>query len=279
MLGMAIIVADTILNVVALGIAPVALVQPVGSLSLICAAIISAVALKVRIRPGLVAGIATTVISVSLFIGLSSLFARETAIAPDASNALDASTTLDAAATSQALALLLLFLSLIAAIVAYRGTGHLVRVVCAGVLFGTVASAVHVAAGILIALLGSPIAPPVSTSQLGMLILLIILASAVGAWLVQTAYASGPPETVLAGLTVIDPLVAVLVGAFLLGEYATVPPMGILALVASAVTACVGIVLIVRHHPGISHRRRTPDRELPVSSADADSVAPVNERS
>lgn len=277
LLGMAVIVVDTILNVVALGIAPVAIVQPVGSLSLVCAVIISALALGVRVGRGLVTGIAVTVGSVALFVTLSSTFARDARPSEDAVTALS---------------LLLLFLTLIGAIVAYRGTGHLVRVVSAGVLFGTVASAVHVAAGDLIALVtsapgeavgGMPDAtqahPPLEASTLWMLVVLIGLASAVGAWLVQTAYASGPPETVLAGLTVIDPLVAVLVGAFLLGEYATVPPMGILALVASAVTACVGIVLIVRHHPGISHRRRTPDRELPVSSADADSVAPVNERS
>ena len=45
----------------------------------------------------------------------------------------------------------------------------------------------------------------------------------VGGWLVQQAFASGPPEVVIACLTVVDPIVAVLLGAVLLGEGAATP--------------------------------------------------------
>ena len=51
----------------------------------------------------------------------------------------------------------------------------------------------------------------------------IAAAVVVGGWLVQQAFASGPPEVVVACLTVVDPIVAVLLGVVLLGEGAAAP--------------------------------------------------------
>ena len=46
---------------------------------------------------------------------------------------------------------------------------------------------------------------------------------AVGGWLMQQSYAAGPPQLAVASVTVVDPIVAVLIGAFLLGEAAGLP--------------------------------------------------------
>lgn len=271
LLGMGVIALATALNVVALGLAPIALVQPVGSLALVCAALISALALRVPLRRGLLAGISLAVLSVAVFVGVSARFALET-------RATDA--------TVSALCWLLLLLCLIGLIVVRRRAGHLARVACAGVIFGGVASAVHVVAVEAIARFAGgahgseaegahAIAPePVSAFVLWALVAVIAAACGLGMWLVQTAYASGPPETVLAGLTVIDPLTAVAVGAVLLGEYGRIPLPGILALALSGVAALLGIVLIVRHHPGLARSTSPRDRTGSPAPAPAETVGP-----
>ncbi|WP_162903862.1 DMT family transporter [Leucobacter sp. wl10] len=280
LLGLGLIAVATALNVAALGLAPIALVQPVGSLALVCAVIISALALRVPVRRGLVLGISLTVVSVAVFVGVSAGFAS------------------GARATDSAVSLLtwlLLGLSALALLVARARSGHIARVACAGIVFGAVASAVHVVAVEALARFGPSLtgAGPldtgtvagtdaVSASRLWGLIALLAVASALGMWLVQTAYASGPPETVLAGLTVIDPLAAVAIGAIVLGEYARIPQPGILALTLSGLSAFAGIALVVRCHPSLASARRPgPDQE-PVShveTLDADGASTPNRRS
>lgn len=274
--GMGIIVLQTVLNIIALGLAPVSLVQPVGSLALVCAVIISACALGVRVRRGLVIGISIAIASVATFIGISAGFARD--VRPTEY-------------TASLLTWLMLCLLLVGVLVTHRRAGHIVRVVSAGVVFGTVASAVHVVAVEVLALLRlGALAPsgavpanhapgsedPVSAPSLWTLIFLLVAASVVGTWLVQTAYASGPPETVLAGLTVLDPLVAVLVGAFLLGEYSTIPLAGVLGLVLSGIAACVGIAVVVRHHPAIDNTTGAPARQIEAAPQTAFETGPAD---
>jgi len=260
LLGMGIITASTILSIVALGLAPVALVQPIGALSLVGATLISARVLRVRLNRGLVGGIGLAVLSVGAFVGLSSGYVRD--VRP-------------AGTELFALAGLMLAMLVAAAIVARASHGHLARVITAGVLFGTVAAAVHIVASEVIACLSGEACRVVSLSgdllALGTLLVLLLLGSMLGAWLVQTAYASGPPETVLAGLTVIDPIVAVLVGAAILGEYVIMPMSVVLALTFAGIAACVGIAIIVRHHPG--HVRATTPRNEPPASQEH--TAPV----
>jgi drug/metabolite transporter (DMT)-like permease len=66
---------------------------------------------------------------------------------------------------------------------------------------------------------------------------------------VQTAYSSGPPDLVVAGLTVIDPLVAVSIGIIVLGEAADAPLWAVLAFVIAGAVAIFGVVSLARHHP------------------------------
>lgn len=250
LLGTGVIVLATALNILALGLAPIALVQPVGVLALICAAVISARALGVRMNRGLVRGIGLSGLSVVAFVGISSAFVRDTT-----------------AAEPEALRLVWALIALIAlgAVAARRRAGHLARVVGAGVLFGAVAATAHVVSAAALGILRAPEGIGSAAAQtaiplplLGLLLLLLAAASALGAWLVQTAYASGPPETVLAGLTVIDPVIAVAVGAALLGEYAPMPPVALLLLIASGLVACCGVAGIIKNHPDGPGAARAP---------------------
>src|SRR5690606_4257869 len=82
-------------------------------------------------------------------------------------------------------------------------------------------------------------------------IVALVAAAAVGAYFVQSAYSSGPPDLVIAGLTVIDPIVAVLIGALVLGEADAAPvPVLIMFAIAGAI-AVVGVFGLARYHPQV----------------------------
>ncbi|MEU8352952.1 hypothetical protein [Streptomyces sp. NPDC048845] len=71
----------------------------------------------------------------------------------------------------------------------------------------------------------------------------------IGFWLVQRAYADGPPETTVASITVTDPMVSVAIGIGLLGEAPdlTVPTAG--WGLACAALAAAGVVGLARDVP------------------------------
>jgi hypothetical protein len=76
----------------------------------------------------------------------------------------------------------------------------------------------------------------------------------VGGWLVQQAFTSGPPEVVVACLTVVDPIVAVLFGVVLLGEGNATSAGHWAVLGAAALAASVGVAVLARHHPDATTR-------------------------
>ena len=246
LMGLGLLVLETVLNVLALGLAPVALIQPLGTLFLVAVVLLGVREGRAhQLTRRVVAGIALTVVSVALFVGLSSPW----------------STPPEAAPTQILhLAFLLVSFSVLGCAVAVSPLGHLVRIVCTGVVFGSVAAGAHV-------LVHEVRAGAFSTVH-GVLLVALVVGSVAGMWVVQTAYRSGPPETVLAGLTVIDPLVAVGIGALLLGEYEGLPAAVLCALVVAAAAATAGICLLVRAHPAarahpavrsapaVSHRSR-----------------------
>src|SRR5690606_24884458 len=93
--------------------------------------------------------------------------------------------------------------------------------------------------------------------------LVVLVVTVGGGWLVQQAYAAGAPAVVVACLTVVDPIVAVLLGAALLGEGAGTP-FGLWSVMGLATAAAVaGVVTLARHHPEATTRAATaPAREL-----------------
>lgn len=82
-------------------------------------------------------------------------------------------------------------------------------------------------------------------------VIALIAASAVGAYFVQSAYSSGPPDLVIAGLTVVDPMVAVLIGMVVLGEAAAAPPWVLVIFAVAGAIAIWGVVNLARYHPQV----------------------------
>lgn len=67
----------------------------------------------------------------------------------------------------------------------------------------------------------------------------------------QTAYSSGPPDLVVAGLTVVDPLIAVGIGILVLGEASMAPWWAMIGYVITGVIAIVGVFGLAKYHPQI----------------------------
>ena len=114
-------------------------------------------------------------------------------------------------------------------------------------------------------------------------VLALIAAAAVGGYFVQTAYSSGPPDLVIAGLTVVDPLVAVVIGMVVLGEAAAAPPWVMAIFVIAGAIAVWGVVGLARYHPqvlsesqelGIARGSTSPDTAQTTPAAAGTSVPP-----
>ena len=77
---------------------------------------------------------------------------------------------------------------------------------------------------------------------------------AVGAWMVQQAYANGPAEIVVGAMTTIDPIIAVSFGLTVLGEGAHIGWLDGLGLVAAGGVAVLGVLNLSQHHPAVARK-------------------------
>ncbi|MBL0706100.1 DMT family transporter [Sinomonas sp. JC656] len=115
----------------------------------------------------------------------------------------------------------------------------------------------------------------------------VAVALVLGAGLVQKAHATGSDELVVAGLTVVDPMVAVILGITVLGEADTAPPLAFAGFLAAGAVAVAGVWLIAsgpqrRHAPGPGPTRTRPaSGQTPPGTdrtAEAPEPAPGSER-
>lgn len=222
----------TILNVIALGLGPVSIVQPIGAISLVVAAFISSRYFGLRLGPQVFIAIGLTIFSIFAFVTTSANFAHELRADDDSITYLLA---------------LLMALSVFGILFALSRAGHIARILMTGIIFGTVAAATHVLARSFVTS-GLP-GLDLMGSRWWILLLSVACASAVGFWLVQTAYACGPAETVLAGLTVIDPIVAVTIGGTFFGEYAGLTPSAVVVLLIATGGGICGVWMLAKFHP------------------------------
>jgi drug/metabolite transporter (DMT)-like permease len=191
-------------------------------------------AARTRRRPpaGVLVGTALSVVGVVAFVVTSSGSAVSRA-------PVGRSTTV-AAAVVAAVVLVLTLVGLSRA-----GTVRCVVLAMAGATaFGLVSALVRAVSQSVIAGDVALLDPPVLGAAAG-----VLAATAVGGWLVQQAYHSGPPEVVIACLTVLDPVVAVLLGALVLSEGMATTATTAGLLIAATLCAAAGVVALAHHHP------------------------------
>ena len=227
MLGLAIVC-----QLAALSVAPLILVQPLGAIALVITTILNArVTHHKPTRQSLIA-IAACVGGIFIFVTIAAFFATEHVV------------------TSRELLIILGILAVVVVVfgvfwfLVRRRAQALFYIMAAGVIYGFVAT------------LAKVIISRIQAGNFEWLTLLCVVALlaavAVGAYFVQTAYSVGPPDLVIAGLTVIDPIVAVLIGLSVLGEASTAPAWALIGFAIAGAIATWGVIQLTRHHPEVT---------------------------
>lgn len=224
MLGLAIV-----LQLTSLGFAPLIVVQPLGAIALVITAILNARVSRVRLNRQSVRAIGLCVGGVALFVTIAAF------------------TAVDQRITQTQLIVILVILAVVlaalgAAFAFLRGRFTAIfYILGAGVLYGFVATLAKVV---------------INRIQQGdfewltvTCVVALLAAGGLGAYFVQTAYSSGPPDLVIAGLTVVDPMVAVGIGIIVLGEASQAPWYASVLFVIAGAVAVYGVFDLAKHHP------------------------------
>jgi len=212
------------LHACALGLAPLTVIQPVGAIAITLTTMLASRSGSARPTRSTWLAVVASTFGVGLFVLLS---ARH-AVMP----------TLSAAAEARAGILTAVGVVVLATV----GTAVPGRVRClayaaaGGLAYGLVSVYVH-------SLAVDGIAHLHPLAVVGLLVAL-----PVGLWFVQHAYATGPPQVVIACQTVVDPMLGVGVGLGLFGEAGGLPGATATVLVACAAVAVAGVILLAREH-------------------------------
>lgn len=227
--GTTFLVLAILFQLAALTFAPLIVVQPIGALALIITSLLNARIYKIRIDGKTLAAIGITTLGVGGFV----VAASRSAIEVEMSNA----------KLLQVVGVLFVLL-MVFGLLFFRSKGKvsaLHYIFGAGVLYGFVAS------------LAKVVIVRITQADYDLLTLLavgsLVGATALGGWFVQNAYASGPPDLVIAGLTVIDPAVAVGIAIVILGEAAGASGLEIFSFGIAGAVAMAGVYMLAKVHP------------------------------
>ncbi len=229
MLGLAVV-----FQLGALGFAPIIVVQPIGIVALVLTTVVNARVSRVKLSRQIIGSIVMCVVGIGVFVTLAAFYAKEQLIG-------EAQLIIILGILGGVLVLLA------AAFVFFRHRlTAMFYIVAGGILYGFVASIAKVVINRIV----NGNADWVTV--VGAVCLLLALG--LGFYFVQTAYSVGSPDLVIAGLTVIDPLVAVAIGIFVLGEAAETPPWVLAVWAVAGTVAILGVFRLARYHPQ-THRR------------------------
>ncbi len=246
--GLALLGAGTILNVIALSMASLTVIQPIGAIALVITTIVNSRDQGIRLNRATVAAIIACVSGSAFFVLL-------------AVNVTHADQTISAAqeVTSALLVASAVMVLGTVALLGKRRLGAFAYIIGAGVLFGFVA--------VLTKVVATDLLHPNGRLLLNVpwyTLLALLGAGALGWWFVQSAYATGPPDLVIAGLTVIDPMVGIAVGIIVLGELRPgVQTVTAIGMATAALIAIVGVIALSHHHPDVVKRKTQERRRLP----------------
>lgn len=224
MLGLAVV-----LQLISITNAPLIVVQPLGAVALVITTWFSSRSTGVPLGQQARRAVWTCIVGVGIFVAIAAVVGRESAI------------------SRQQLVTILVVLAVVLVVVlvsfrfAAKCASALYYIVGAGVLYGFVATLAKV---VLNRFLSGTFDWLTAIAVVG-----VIGAAALGGYFVQNAYSSGSADLVIAGLTVIDPIVAVGIGVIVLGEAAGAPWIAVLGFLVAAVIAITGVFLLAKHHP------------------------------
>ncbi|MFM1783928.1 MAG: hypothetical protein RLZZ579_205 [Actinomycetota bacterium] len=219
----------------ALALAPLIVVQPIGALALILTSVLNARIYKVKLDGKTLGAIAVILLGVASFVSLAATSAVNTEMSDQK--------------LLQVVGIMILLLAVFGLSFAWsRGNvGPLAYILGAGVLYGFTASL----AKVVIQRLYQADFDLLTLLAVGALLGAIFL----GGWFVQNAYASGPPDLVIAGLTVVDPAVAVGIGIVILGEASKADVAQVSGFIIAGAIAMAGVLMLSKVHPQLVGER------------------------
>lgn len=224
----------------ALAVAPLIVVQPLGAIALVITTLLNAQISGHKPTRRSLTAIGACVGGVFVFVTIAALFATEKPV------------------SNRQLITILVLLGVVTLVFTglwiwfRKRMGALFYIMAAGVIYGFVAT------------LAKVVIKRIQASDFEWLTFMclaaLILGAILGAYFVQTAYSSGPPDLVVAGLTVVDPIVAILIGLFVLGEASGAPLWVYIAFGIVGAVAVWGVFQLARHHPQVV----SDSQELPI---------------
>jgi hypothetical protein len=223
-----------LLQLGALSLAPLIVVQPIGAIALVMTSLLNARYTKTKLNRATMFAIGLSTFGVGGFVVTASQVAAQVELTDE-----------------NLLRVLLLFVIILVAFAALffifgKKAQALTYILGAGVLYGFVATLAKVTIQRLYQMDYDILTLIAVVSMIGAVLL--------GGWFVQNAYASGPPDLVIAGLTVIDPIVAIAIAIGILGEaqQATLGSGSLFS--AFGLLAICGVYLLSKVHPELRKR-------------------------
>ena len=238
LLGTLMVILAIVCQLTALALSPIAVVQPIGVFALVISALITRRSSHQKMGGPSVRAITICVGAVVIFVSVAALTTHLSAIRE----------------TSVIVVLIIVavvVLVLVGAFLMLRRRLHRIfYVIASGVLFGFVATLAKVIIGRIETVVQAHHSPFAVGLLTYICLLGIIVAGSLGQYLQQSAFSSGSPEVVVAGLTVIDPIVGATIGLAVLGEATGAPLWAFFVFLATGLAAVFGVVQLSRKRPG-----------------------------
>lgn len=218
-----------VFQLVSLALSPLILVQPIGVIGLVITSVLNSRLMHLRLSKRVKTSIAVAVAGIFVFVAVAAF----TTSSPRITN-----TKLITVLITFAVVLIVTLVLFV--LFRYRSVA-LFYIVGAGVLYGFVATFAK--------LVLSRLQQEEFDWLTWVCVLCIGIGGLLGMLFVQNAYSSGPPDLVVAGLTVIDPIVAVMIGIVVLQEASGAPLWASIVFVASGAIAITGVLGLAKYHP------------------------------
>jgi hypothetical protein len=226
-----------VLQLGALSLAPLIVVQPIGAIALVITYFLNARVTKTAVDRSSIIAIVLCTGGIAGFVLMASAVAHENALTDDSLRIV--------------LGILLIILAIFALLHfgSKKSASPLTYIVGAGVLYGFVATLAKVVILRIYSL---------NFEWLTLLCVIALLAAmTLGGWFVQNAYAKGPPDLVIAGLTVIDPMVAVSIAIVVLGEAQQADLVTSIGFAITGLISITGVWLLSKVHPELANKAKS----------------------
>lgn len=240
-IGTALLGLAVVAQLVSLYLSPLIIVQPLGVVGLVITSILNARMSGINLSWQVGASIAAAVAGIVVFVTVAAFTAADQPL-----------TSAKIIIILVLFAVFLLGTLLLTLVFRYKRYA-LIYIAGAGMLYGFVATFAKLVLG------------RIAVGNWGVLtwlcIFALVLGTVLGMFYVQYAHASGPPDLVVAGLTVIDPIIAVLIGIAVLGEAATAGFGAAVVFVLSGAFAVLGVLGLAKYHPQADNQSAVLDAE------------------